>query len=207
MKTIKFNNTNLSEVVEQAGQVLRRGGVIVYPTDTVYGLGADPFSKEAIGKIMRIKGRLASKGILIVISNSDQLNKVARVTPDEEKVTKKYWPGRVTIVFEKTDIVSKFLTGDRDTVAIRQPKNEFVKNLLDIFDNPITSTSANRSERPVCLTIEDVLKQLGNSAREIDLIIDAGRLPQSLPSTIIRVVAGQINVLRDGAVKITDKHV
>lgn len=206
MKTIELSETNLHEAAQQASEVLKQGGIVVYPTDTVYGLGADPFNQKAIEKIIRIKGRLATKGIPIVIRDRSQLNRVAKVTAEEEKVIKKYWPGAVTIVLDKTDPVPKLLTGGRDTVAVRQPKHRFIQYLLKAFGNPIAATSANMSGQPVCLSTNEVLGQLKNSYDLIDLVIDAGKLPSSPSSTIIQIGAGRINILRAGAVKIVNQN-
>ncbi|MDD5566881.1 MAG: L-threonylcarbamoyladenylate synthase [Patescibacteria group bacterium] len=207
MKIIKLTRSNQKQVIDLAGRVLKSRGLIVYPTETMYGLGADPFDQRAIERVIQIKGRLATKGIQVVVYNRAQLDTVARVSPEDEEAMKKYWPGPLALVFPKTDLVPKLLTGGRDTIAARKPKHAFVLALLKKYGRPIISTSANLSGHPPCFSVKEVIAQFEKAHDQPDLIIDGGKLKPSPPSTIVQVVKGRLVVLRAGAIKISAQNV
>ncbi|MFA5107248.1 MAG: L-threonylcarbamoyladenylate synthase [Patescibacteria group bacterium] len=198
MEIVRLTASHQASIIRRACRILRRGGTIVYPTDTLYGLGADPFSRRAYRKILKIKGRSARKGISVLIANQAQLKRVAATTVRDEKNLKSVWPGPVTVVLPKQKRVPLWLTGQRQTIAVRWPRQRFVSALLKSYGQPITATSANVSRQPASNSIREVLRQFGRRSDLPDLVIDAGRLPRRRPSGIIQFTSRGMRVFRPG---------
>ncbi len=127
--------------------------------------------------------------------------------PEEKKLIKKYWPGPVTIILKKQPGISDLVTGGQKTIAVRWPKNRFIDSLLEAWGKPLISTSANLSGWPDCLSADEAISQFEKSGNRPDLIIDAGPLPEALPSTIMRLESGRIKIIRQGVAKISQSHV
>ncbi|MBU0707538.1 threonylcarbamoyl-AMP synthase [Patescibacteria group bacterium] len=204
MEIVKLTQSNLSQAVGQASKVLKQGGVVVYPTETVYGLGADPFNQSAVVKVLKIKERADDKGIILLVANRQQLDRIATVVPEEEQLINKYWPGPLTLILKKSKQLSELISGGRQSIAVRQSKHHFVTELFRLYDQPLISTSANLTGQTSCYTIEEVLEQFKGKTNIPDLIIDAGRLPKKPPSTIVEIIDRQINILRQGEIVISD---
>ncbi len=205
MEIVRLTASRQASIIRRACRILRRGGTIVYPTDTLYGLGADPFSQGAYKKILAIKGRSARKGISVLIANQAQLKHVAATTVRDAKNLKPVWPGPVTVVLPKQKRVPLWLTGQRKTIAVRWPRQRFVIALLTSYGQPITATSANISGQPASNSIRTILKQFRRRSGQPDLVIDAGRLPNSRPSHIIQFTSRGKRILRTGA-RVTKKQ-
>lgn len=206
MDTIKLGNSNTHRVVQRATEVIKSGGVIVYPTDTVYGLGCDPFNADAVRRLLRIKQRTETKGLLLLVNSWLQLRQVAWPTSKQLKLLKRYWPGPLTVVLPRHRAVLNLVTGGRRTVAVRWPKQSFVKKLLKVSKCPIVSTSANLSGQPPAYTISKIKDQFHGKRYQPDLIIDAGRLPNRPPSTIIQFTGRKIAVVRQGALHMKEAN-
>ena len=192
MKTviIKAKDKN---AISTAVRVLKKGGIIVYPTETSYGIGADATSSKAIRKIFRIKTRDKGKQISIIVSSLNMAKRYAIVDEFAQKLTQKFMPGPLTLISRKKnlpDILSK------NTIAWRIPSHPFALALVKKFGKPVTATSANKSGKPQMYKINDVIKSFPGS---VDLIIDAGNLPRRRPSTVFD--ASNKKVLRKGPVK------
>jgi L-threonylcarbamoyladenylate synthase len=179
--------------------VLDAGGVIGYPTDTVYGLGADPFNVTAIREIFRMKGRPELKPILLLVNSISMVERVARPTPLLHTIAEHYWPGPLTLVLPAQPSLPDLVTGGTGTVGLRWPRAAFAKRLLDARDTPITATSANRSGMPAAVTAEEVQKQLGN---EISILIDAGVSPSTIASTLLDITTDTPVLLREGPIRL-----
>ncbi|PIS41272.1 MAG: threonylcarbamoyl-AMP synthase, partial [Candidatus Kerfeldbacteria bacterium CG08_land_8_20_14_0_20_42_7] len=158
MNRVEITKNPTKKDLEQAVAVLKEGGMIVYPTDTVYGLAVDAFNVEAIGKLFVIKKR-AQKPLPIIVSSIEEAKKVSNITANYEKVVNEYWPGAITFVFEKKKIVPNALTLGLQTVGIRIPNSPVSVLLVKLLGRPITSTSANISGEKVCTTIDEVMRQ------------------------------------------------
>ena len=206
MKTIRLTTKNIQSVTQRATGVIKSGGVIVYPTDTVYGLGCDPFNIKAVRRLLRIKQRSGTKGLLLLVNSWPQLRRVVKPTSNQLKLLKRYWPGSLTVVLPKNQAVPALVTGGRRTVAVRWPKQAFVKKLLKVSKCPIVSTSANLSGQPPAYTVNKVKSQFQGERYQPDLIIDAGRLPDNPPSTIIQFKGRKIEVVRQGALHINEAN-
>ena len=181
MKILKTNQNEVDKkVIDEALKVLADGGVILYPTDTVYGLGANIFNRKAVKKVYNIKKRSYLKPVSLLVSSKDAIPLVSKASLNQLNFIDKYLPGPYTFILKKSKIVPRHLTSGSVNVGVRVPKSEIACSLAKIF--PITTTSANLSNKDTLDTPEEILKQLGC---EVDLIIDVGPLKSGNPSTII----------------------
>lgn len=180
MKILKTNQNEVDKkVIDEAVKVLADGGVILYPTDTVYGLGANIFNRKAVKKVYNIKKRSYLKPVSLLVSSKDAIPLVSKASLNQLNFIDKYLPGPYTFILKKSKIVPRHLTSGSVNVGVRVPKSEIACSLAKIF--PITTTSANLSNKDTLDTPEEILKQLGC---EVDLIIDVGPLKSGNPSTI-----------------------
>ncbi len=181
MKILKTNQNEVDKkVIDEAVKVLADGWVILYPTDTVYGLGANIFNRKAVKKVYNIKKRSYLKPVSLLVSSKDAIPLVSKASLNQLNFIDKYLPGPYTFILKKSKIVPRHLTSGSVNVGVRVPKSEIACSLAKIF--PITTTSANLSNKDTLDTPEEILKQLGC---EVDLIIDVGPLKSGNPSTII----------------------
>ena len=155
---------------EKAIEILKKGGIIVYPTDTVYGIGTSMFNKEGIERIFEIKGRNKKIPVSIAVSSIEMAKKMAYFDDPSERIFLKYMPGSLTMIL-KNKGAPETITRGSGTVGIRMPANEIVLRIIGGLGNPITSTSANMHGKPPATTIKEAKEQLGN---EIDLYVDGG---------------------------------
>ncbi len=201
MKTIirKIENLQLnSDVIEKAGMILRDGGLVAFPTETVYGLGADALNEEAARKIYAAKGRPSDNPLIIHITNMDALKKIVSEIPEEAQIAaEKYWPGPLTMIFKKSSIVPYGTTGGLDTVAVRMPSHEIARAVIDAGGGYIAAPSANTSGRPSPTKAEHVEEDLTG---RIDMIVDGGTVEIGLESTILDLSVTPPMILRPGAV-------
>ncbi len=188
----------------RAAGVLRQGGVIVYPTDTLYGLGADALSDDALAKVYAIKGRDPQKPIHCIVADLEMAAQYAEVNDVARKLAEKFLPGPLTMILKKNKEVLNGIARSIDTIGIRIPNNEFCLELARTFGKPFTTTSANIAGEATGGSIDAIEEQLGASAAGIDLWVDAGVLPESAPSTVVNLVSGFPSVLRQGAIPSAD---
>lgn len=187
MKILKTSNSSPDEkVINEAIDVLADGGVIIYPTDTVYGLGANIFNNKAVRRVFKIKQRNLLKPLSILVSNTDAIDVVAKISRYQKDTLDKYLPGPYTFILNKTPVVPRVVTSGLTHVGVRVPENEIACKLAKIF--PITTTSANLSDEEVLSTPDEILEQLGC---DVDLVIDVGPLESKNASTIIDLTAPQ----------------
>ena len=192
MKILKTDNLAPDEnVISEAIDVLANGGVVIYPTDTVYGLGANIFDNRAVRNVFKIKQRSLLKPLSILVSNTDAIELVARISAYQKDTLDKYLPGPYTFILNKTPVVPRVVTGGLTHVGVRVPENKIACNLASIF--PITTTSANLSNEKVLSTPEDILNQLDC---DVDLVIDVGPLESKKASTIIDLTTPQPTFIR-----------
>lgn len=203
MERIVLTHENQDEAVQKATWVLRGGGVILFPTDTLYGLGADAFSDDAVAKIYEIKGRNEGKPVHAIVEDLEMADRFGVVTDDARFLAERLPLGLVTFIVKKRDSASTGIVANIPTFGFRIPDNAFCNALLREFGAPITATSANKSGEAPPRTIDAILEQLGGGAG-IELAIDAGELPPRQPSTVLDVSAGDAKVLREGAVSVAD---
>ena len=184
--------------INQAADIIKNGGLIAYPTETVYGLGADPHNDEAVQRIFTAKGRAEDKGIILLIRGVDDLSALVRVvSPTAQILIEAFWPGPLTLVFRANRGLSPALLGGRDTIALRHSSSPIATQLLTTLGGPLTSTSANRSTEPPAHSASEVQNALGE---HLDLILDGGPSDSTLPSTLVDVSTDRAILLREGAV-------
>ena len=185
-------------VVTRAANVVRAGGVIAFPTETFYGLGVTPFDPAAVFRLFQLKGRSpASSPILVLIRDRTELESlVSEISPSAELLMNACWPGPLTIVFRASAIVPRLVTADTGTIGIRLSAAAPLRRLLEAVDGPLTGTSANRSGAVPATTAEDVQAFLGV---EVDLILNGGRTPGGLPSTVVDTTVQPVRLVRQGA--------
>lgn len=185
MRILKTNNENPDkEVIEEAIKVMAHGGVVLYPTDTVYGLGVNIFNKKAVRRIYDIKKRSLMKPLSIIVSSKDAISHVANLRTRDKIYVDKFLPGPYTLILNKTKIVPRVVTSGLKHVGVRIPDNEIACRISDLF--PVTTTSANLSDHEVCETPSEILDQLNH---DVDLVIDVGKLKRNKPSTIINLTS------------------
>jgi L-threonylcarbamoyladenylate synthase len=199
METIHLSDNEGIASIKSSG-VLRSGGVILYPTDTLYGLGADAFSDTAVDKIYAIKGRDPRKPIHAIFSDMKMVEEYAEVSDLARKLAEKFLPGALTLVLKKKSGVETGIARNIETIGVRIPDNSFCIETARSFDKPFTATSANLANEPTQLSVEKVIAQLGDTKNKIDLIIDAGILPMRQPSTVVSLLHSTPVILREGAI-------
>jgi len=201
MKTeiIKVNPDNIDiSRVKKAARVIKGGGLVAFPTETVYGLGADALNDRAVAKIFEAKKRPLEDPLIIHISKKKDLFKLAKeISNTAMELIGKFWPGPLTVVLKKSDIVPYIVTGGLDTVAIRMPSNQIALTLIKEAQTPIAAPSANLFSRPSPTTSQHVLDDLEG---KVDLVIDGGRTDIGLESTVLDLTQDTPSVLRPGGV-------
>ena len=204
METKRIKVTDSDRIKEEelgeAARILREGGLVAFPTETVYGLGANALDEEAAKKIYAAKGRPSDNPLIAHISSPEELKQLASEIPDmAKKLMDCYWPGPMTLVFKKTDLVPYGTTGGLDTVAVRMPSDPVAKTLIRLAGVPIAAPSANSSGRPSPTTADHVWQDMEG---KIDMIVDGGPVGIGLESTIIDVTGPVAMILRPGAITI-----
>jgi len=201
MKTeiIKVNSNNVDvSRIRKAAKVIKEGGLVAFPTETVYGLGADAFDPRAVAKIFEVKRRPLEDPLIIHISKKEDLFELAiNISNTALKLTKRFWPGPLTVVLKKSDIVPDIVTAGLDTVAIRMTSNQIALTLIKEAQTPIAAPSANLFSRPSPTTSQHVLDDLEG---KVDLVIDGGRTDIGLESTVLDLTQDTPYILRPGGV-------
>ena len=188
-------------LADQAAEILRGGGLVIYPTDTVYGLGADPTRPGSIERIYRVKGRPDEKAIIWLIDSLDRARMWCEVDERAERLANAYWPGGLTLVLRLREPSA----GGLPTLGVRVPNHEAALAVISAAGGVVATTSANRSGEPSPRTAEDAEAQIG---RDVNLIIDAGPCTVGTESTVLDLSEALPRVLRSGAVPFTDiEHV
>lgn len=188
-----------STTIEMAASIIRSGGVVVFPTHTLYGLAADALNPKAIARIFAIKGRTADKPISVLIPGKEDIYNVAADFPRAgRQISEQLWPGGVTLVLEARADLPENLTARTGKIGIRLPRHPFASALVSAFGGPVTATSANLSGRPGCSRIEDLAGEIFDG---VDLVIDAGPLSGGIGSTVVDVTTDPPTILREGSIK------
>jgi len=199
MKIIQIDlSKDYGDAIKQACRVLKLGGVVVYPTDTVYSLGANACDLLAVEQVFKIKNRPYYKPLPIIVRNLEWVEAVAFTASHHRKVVESIWPGTTTVILPKRDHLSSLVTAGEMTVGIRIPDFPFTDQLLGKFGYPLTATSANISGEEQTNDIDKIIERFANSKYGPNLIIDAGLLPKSKPSTVLDLASDQPKILRVG---------
>ncbi len=195
---------NVEECAARAGAVLRAGGVVLYPTDTLYGLGADALSDAAVAKVYALKGREEQKPMHAIVADLEMADAYGEVS-DTARTLVETFGGKVTLIVKKHNVDSGIAKGIQ-TFGFRIPDSEFSIAMVPAFGKPFSPTSENKSGGASPRRIDAILKQLGDVAHMIDLVIDAGELPISAPSTVVDFSGSEPVILREGAISAASLH-
>jgi|SRR3989344_3232879 len=213
MEVIRLQKSDSGPAVARAAEVLRAGGVVLYPTDTLYGLGADALSDEAVAKIYAIKGRHENKPLHAIVADLEMAGRYADVTDSARLLAMRLPQGQVTLILNKRPGLDTGIVKGIATFGFRIPDNEFCIAFTHAFGGPITATSANRAGEKPERNIEAILQQLScgpysnvlqKTAIRVDLIIDAGEVPERQPSTVVDLSGAEPIILREGAIAAAD---
>jgi len=203
VEIIKLDESNTKEVADRVAEIVLAGGLVVYPTDTLYGLGVDATNEIAVEKLWKFKGERENKPVLIAVNSEKMAEKFIEITELGKKIIHKYWPGPVSIVGKSKNLVAMKVQGEKGKVGVRMPGNKFVACLVKILDKPITSTSANITGAMTCVDVDDFSKNTPpDRVSLVDCFVDAGIIERKLPSTIVDISEGEVKILRQGAIEI-----
>lgn len=203
MKVFDWQKKIDQKELEECKKVVQKGGIIIFPTDTVYGIGCDCFNQKALEKIYSIKRRNLNKPVNVLCSDINAIKSITKnLSMLEKKIIDKYMPGDLTIILSKKENVKNDLINNVDTVGVRIPKNDIALTLLNYIKIPLTTTSANISDEVALTNFKDVYEKFKNND-DVDIIINGGQSDIGIASTIIRIENNQIVVLRHGNLKVT----
>jgi len=197
MRLLKTNPKN----IKIASDTVKLGGLVVYPTDTLYGLGCDPFSIEAVKRVFKVKGEERKKPLPILASDIQQVRVIAHLSKEAEKVAKRFWPGPLTIVVPKKPTLPNIVTCDSDSVGVRVPKHDSALQLIRLSGGLLVGTSANRTGEKPPKTAQEAVQQLGE---EVDIILDGGPAPLGVSSSVIDFTSVKPKLVRKGPIKLSD---
>jgi L-threonylcarbamoyladenylate synthase len=194
---VKIDASHPAEAFSRCREVISKGGVIVYPTDTFYGLGVDPRNSDAVKRLFALKGRQPDQPILLLIADAGEvLTWADEVTPRAQLLMQKYWPGPLTLVFKARPNVLADLTAGTGTIGLRVPGSELTRSLLRYLGHALTGTSANISNEPSPRTAREAAAISGL----VELVLDGGECAGDKPSTIVDVRTEVPHVIREGAI-------
>ncbi|HOI46346.1 MAG TPA: L-threonylcarbamoyladenylate synthase [Bacilli bacterium] len=198
MKTTIYNQIDLqnTNVQHHIKDVIQSGGIVVFPTETVYGIGANALDKNAAKKVYEVKGRPSDNPLIVHIEKPEDLSRYVEVIPDDANgLIKAFWPGPLTIIFQKRDIIPTTITGGLNTVAIRCPSNPIANAVIKFASTPLCAPSANISGKPSSTLFEHVVDDMMG---KVDVIIDGGKSQIGLESTVLDLTSEEPTILRPG---------
>lgn len=184
----------MKEKIKEAAEIIKAGGLVVYPTETVYGLGANALSSKSVMKVFEAKGREYKKPISIAVKNLSEAKKIAKFNPYALKLAKKFLPGPLTLILPLKAEFPEELTLGKNTIGVRIPNHPVAQKLLKQVNIPITATSANVSGSKESITASDAIKEIGD---KVNLVLDAGPCKYGKPSTVVDAV-DKVKIVREG---------
>lgn len=193
-----------NDVIKKTVEVLKEGGLVVFPSDTVYGLLVDATNETAVQKLIAFKNRPPGKAISIFVAGFEMMNEVAHME-SKRPILQKLLPGPFTIILDSKHTVSGKLESEKGTIGIRFPDYHLIYDLVEALGRPVTATSANLGGRRPHYSVESLMNQLPKNKQElIDLVVDGGKLPRNKPSTILDLTEEKVKVLRKGDIVLTN---
>jgi L-threonylcarbamoyladenylate synthase len=185
------------QIYEEGSRTIHSGGLVAFPTDTVYGIGASVHRPSAVGRLYDVKGRPLNKPIALLLASAGEMEEVAQDIPEIAwRLAQRFWPGALTMVLPGREDLPEIVSAGQGTVAVRVPAHPVALALIAAAGIPLATTSANLSTHPPALTAQEVVGTLGKA---LDLIIDGGRAPGGTPSTVLDLTLDQPTILRLGA--------
>lgn len=198
MNTVIFNSNSDINYIDNAANILKNGGIGIFPTDTVYGIGCSAFHDDSIEKLFLFKKRNYAKPINVLVSNKNMLNDlVDSISSEEQKLIDAFWPGALTIIFHKKRGISDLLTSNLSTIGIRMPNNAVALKLLNQVGIPLATTSANLSGKSAGINVSNFYDEFNS---KVNFIIDDGKSTIGTASTIVQMIDGIPHILREGSI-------
>ena len=186
-------------MLKKAAELIKQGKIVVFPTETVYGIGTNGLDENAVKKLYEVKKRPLDKPISLLVSNMEMVNLIAKdITEIEYKIMEKFFPGPLTIILKKKNVVPNIVTAGQDTIGVRMPSGEVARKLVEMANVPIAAPSANISGQPSGTNLQEIKKHL-----DADYFID-GQCELGLSSTIVKVVDGKPQILRQGKITLEE---
>jgi len=183
-----------------ASEAVKNGGLVVYPTDTVYGLGCNPFNIEAVERVFRVKGE-RRKPLPILASSIDSVEKIAFLSQEAKKIAKRFWPGPLTLVLPKKPPLPDLVTCKLNSVGVRVPKHDIALQLISLSNGLLVGTSANRTGEKPPLTAHEAAQQLGEG---VDVILNGGPATFGVSSTVVDLTSKKLRILREGPISLKE---
>lgn len=197
MRIVKLSEPDQEKIIKTAVKIIWAGGIVIGPTDTVYGIFCDARNKDTVKKIFALKGRSRQKAFPIFVRDIKTARYYAYISDAKARFLEKVWPGAITAVFQHKEKLSKVLTGGYDTIGIRIPNHQFLQELMRRIDLPLAQTSANLSDVPPARNVAEIKKYFTGAKAKPDLIIDAGEI-EGKPSAVIDCTGAKPKILRTG---------
>ena len=186
------------ENIRFAAGTIKKGGLVVYPTDTVYGLGCNPFDTNAVNRVFEVKGR-TGKPLPVLAYSIKDAQKIATFNQKALKIAKAFWPGSVTLILPKKPELPNIVTCNRNSVGVRVPNHEVALELIRLSNGLLIGTSANKTGEAPPKTPEEAIKQLGE---RVDIVLDGGAVPVGTPSTVVDLTAEKPVIIREGPIRL-----
>lgn len=197
-KLLNLKNCKDYQKLRYPAEIIKNGGIVVFPTETVYGIGTNGLDKNAVEKLYKIKERPLNKPISLLVSDFEMIEKVAKnITEVEYRLMQKFFPGPLTIILNKKDIVPDILTSGGNTVGIRMPKEEITRKFIEYAGVPIAAPSANISGKPSGTNLQEIIQEFEG---KVDYFIDGGKSKIGISSTIVKVIDEIPYILREGSI-------
>ncbi len=209
MIIFKYSKQQHNQIIQASVKALKQGKIIVYPTDTCYGLAVDVSRLQAIKQLYKLKGRNFNKPSSVVVPSLAYAKKIVQWGSEAQKLAKKFWPGAITLVCSLTLPFPsrgegrgfRILTAKTNFLGLRLPKNRLALDLAKGLKKPITATSANLAGKSECYSVDEIVQQFQHQKIKPDIIIDAGKLPFQKPSTLVKLEhSGQVSIIRQGPI-------
>ena len=198
----RLKERNVVKLVKKAAELIKQGKIVVFPTETVYGIGTNGLYENAVKRLFEVKQRPLDKPISLLVSNMEMVNLIAKdITETEYKIMENFFPGPLTIILKKKDIVPDIVTAGQDTVGVRMPAGEVARNLVEIAGVPIAAPSANITGEPSGTNLQEIRIKFEG---KVDLFIDGGISELGLASTIVQVIDGKPQILRQGSISLEE---
>ena len=185
-------------MIEKAGELIKQGKIVIFPTETVYGIGTNGLDENAVRKLYEVKKRPLNKPISLLVSNMEMVNLIAKdITETEYKIMKNFFSGPLTIILKKKKNVPDIVTAGQDTVGVRMPRGDVARKLVELSRVPIAAPSANISGEPSGTNLQEIMKHFEG---KVDYCIDGGNSELGLASTIVQVIDDKPMILRQGSI-------
>lgn len=196
MRILKATRSNILA----ASRIVIKGGLVVYPTETVYGLGCDPFNVEAVKRVFKVKGK-RRKPLPVLASSLNHIERIAYMSQDGKKIAEKFWPGSLTLIFPKKPVLPDVVTCNIDTVGVRIPKHKIALQLISLSNGLLIGTSANKTGEEPPRTVHEAAQKL---KEEVDVFLDGGPTSLGRPSTVADFTSKKPRILREGPVSLEE---